>query len=52
MNWFEYGTHAPYVWAVYSIALVVFVANIIFPMRRHGRLLKMLAKDTLDRQRS
>lgn len=52
MEWFDYGTHAPYIWTVYGIALVVFSANVIEPFLRHRRILQKLKTQNVDGQQS
>ena len=46
MDLLDFGAHAPYVWTVYGVALVIFGANVIVPLLRHRRLLREL----MDRQ--
>ena len=39
-NFIHMGGYAAYVWPAFAITLVVLVANIIIPARRHKKLLQ------------
>ncbi|MEM7363499.1 MAG: heme exporter protein CcmD [Pseudomonadota bacterium] len=42
MSILDFGAHAPYVWSVYGIALVIFAANVLLPLIRHRRQRQIL----------
>jgi len=39
------GGHGPYVWSAYAIALIVIVANVVWPLLRRRRNLEALKRD-------
>ncbi len=42
---FEMGGHGPYVWAAYAIALVIIVANFVWPLVIYRRNLAQLRQE-------
>jgi heme exporter protein D len=48
MNWTEFfhmGGYAFYVWGSYGLAALIFVINIVVPLRQRKRLLRMHAEN-------
>lgn len=44
-DFFNMGGYAGYVWSAYGLALIVFLINIIRPIKQYRKLLKQLKQN-------
>lgn len=45
MNWAEFfamGGYGKFIWSAYGAAAVIIILNIVLPLRRHKKVLRML----------
>lgn len=49
-QFFQMGGYALYVWLAYGMAMLVLILNLLFPVLKHDKLIKDIARKLVDRQ--